>query len=607
MIIALLIGPRFLSAPVNRDVSFGETATFNCIGLGVGIAWTLNIVLSCTAMSCNQSGLSVNECRSETAEVNSTLVIDTSQLEVKVETTYTIQCILQRPGGNGDLISSASLRIRLTNLTVPVSSGANNITAIIGTVVASFIIVIFIIICIIAIIVVRRRRNASKFPIYEDTGMYTECIVADHAGLVMSSIGRFNTEEAHVYDRISNCSFSHSSQPHTYESVPEYENVLLPGFLDNPEGTHHCGIYEVIARYEKVPNADIAHILRQAFLETQQVYDVIARYERVPHVNMAQILKQISRPSEERAHAVQMYEEMSAYERVPHVDMAQILNQISRSSDERTHVQMYEETSVYERVPQADMAQILNQISRSSEERAPVQMHEETSVYERVPQADMAQILNQISRSSEERAHVQMHEETSVYERVPHVDMEQILNQISRSSEERAHVQMHEETSVYERVPQADMAQILNQISRSSDERAHVQEMSAYERVPHGDVTDMNPYKLYTSRVSGSGIDTGYSDYERAQVYEQITGYEQVPVADIAQIVSTHVTRCSAPNMDLPEVNMPQNAQSRELITAVCEQDMIPASAKVPSLQAPLYTRTQCSDEDSPVSLSAGV
>ena len=113
----------------------------------------------------------------------------------------------------------------------------------------------------------------------------------------------------------------------------------------------------------------------------------------------------------------------------------------------------------------------------------------------------------------------------------------------------------------------------------------------------------MNSYELYTSRVSGSGIDTGYSDYERAQVYEQITGYEQVPMADIAQILSTHATRCSTPNMVIPEVNI---AQPRELITAVCGQDMITASATVPSLQAH-SKRTQCSDEDSPISLSAGV
>ena len=696
-LVIIVIG--FFSAPMDQDVSFGENATFNCIGLGVvGIRWTFNTILSCTAMSCNQSGFSVvNERTSETVEstVESTLVIDTSQLEAEVETTYTIQCILQLPG---DLILSASLRVRLANSTVPVTSGANNITAIIGAVVASVIIVVFVIIIIIAIIVVTKSKRRNEFPMYEEIGMYTKCIVANHEydkinDLMPNSSERFNTEAAHAYDRISNCSYSHSSQPHAYESVPEYENVLVPGLLDYPEGTRHYGIYEAIARYEKVPNADmthilrqasletqqvyeviaryekvpdadiahilrqasletqqvyeviarydkvpdadIAHILRQASLETQQVYEVIARYERVPHVDMAQILNQISRSSEERAH-FQMYGEMSAYERVPQADMAQILNQISRSSEERAHVEMYEfeETSVYERVPHVNMEQILNQISRPCEERAHVQMYEETSVYERMSQADMAQILNQISRSSEERAPVQMFEETSVYERVPHVNMEQILNQISRLCEERAHVQMYEETSVYERVPQADMAQILNQISRSSEERApvqmfeeksayervphvnmdqilsryseeraRVQEMSAYERVPHADVTDMNPYKLYTSSVSGSGIDTGYSDYERAQVYEQITGYEQVPVADIAQILSTHATRCSAPNIEIPEVNMPQNGQSHELITAVCEQDMIPASAQV----APLYTRTQCSKEVSPVSLSAGV
>ena len=576
---------------MDQDVSFGETATFNCIASGVGIeiTWTFNNILSCTAMSCNLSGLSVNESRSETASdstVNSVLVVDTSQLEV--ETTYTIQCILQQPipSGNGDQFSSASLRV--TNSTEIVSSRGSGITGIIiGAVVASLIIVVFIIIGIIAIIVVTKsKRRRNEFPMYEEIGMYTKCIAANHEydkinDLMPNSSGRFNTEAAHVYDRISNCSFSYSSEP-------EYENVLLMGLLDYPEGTRRYGIYE------KVPDVDMAHIVRQASLEAQQMYEVIARYERVPHVDMAQILKQISRSSEERAH-VRMYEEMSAYERVPHVDMAQILNQISRSSEERAHVRMYEEMSAYERVPHVDMAQILNQISRSSEERAHVRMYEEMSAYEQVPQVDMAQILKQISRSSEERAHVRMYEEMSAYERVPHVDMAQILNQISRS---RVHLQ---EMSAYERVPHVDMAQILNQISRYREERAHVQEMSAYERVPHADVTDMNPYKLYTSRVSGSGVDTGYSDYERAQVYGQITGYEQVPVADIAQIVSTHATkyRCSAPNMEIPEVNMPQNA----LITAVCEQDMIPASAQV----APLYTRTQCSKEDSPVSLSAGV
>ena len=593
---------------MDQDVSFGEIATFNCIGLGIGITWTFNNILSCTAMSCNQSGLSVNERRIELAEVNSNLVIDTNQLQVEVETTYTIQCILTESTVDP---ASASLRVRLANSTVPVSSEANNNTAIISAVVASFIIVVFIIIGIIAIIVVRRRMNASEFPIYEEIDMYAKCIVADHKydkinDLMPSSSGRFNIEAAHVYDRISNCSISHSSQSHAYESIPEYENV---GLLDYPEGTRHYGIYEAIARYEKVPNADMTHILRQASLETQQVYEVIARYERVPlvHVDMAQILNQnlITTRCEERAHA-HMYGEMPVYERVPQADMAQILNQISRSSEERAHVQMYEETSAYERVPHVNMAQILNQISRSSEERAHVQMHEEMSAYERVPQADMAQILKQISRSSEERAHVQMYEEMSAYERVPHVNIDQILNQISRPCEERAHA---EETSAYERVPHVDMAQILN-ISRSIKKRTDVQEISGYERVSHAHIShnlqasyDMNPYKLYTSRVSGSGIDTGYSDYERAQVYEQITGYEQVPVADIAQILSTHATRSSTPNMDLPEVNMPQNAQSRELITTVCEQDMIPASAHV----APLYTRTQCSKEDSPVSISAGV
>ena len=91
---------QIISRPMRQDVPFGNTASFNCVGYGsfLDITWRFDFPpeeqVMCSRESCDHTALAYSERpRSDNLIMNTTLEIDTSQLELGV---YSILCILQQ-------------------------------------------------------------------------------------------------------------------------------------------------------------------------------------------------------------------------------------------------------------------------------------------------------------------------------------------------------------------------------------------------------------------------------------------------------------------------------------------------------------------------------
>ena len=106
--------------------------------------------------------------------------------------------------------------------------------------------------------------------------------------------------------------------------------------------------------------------------------------------------------------------------------------------------------------------------------------------------------------------------------------------------------------------------------------------IARYERVPHADINLILRQAACENgnMISSNGCDFDcHNLYERAQVYGRITGYEQVPMVDIAQILSYHAhsavpqhivtptTPCSVvPYEQIPLYEQSHNSERTEVL-----------------------------------------
>jgi hypothetical protein len=352
-----------------------------------------------------------------------------------------------------------------------------------------------------------RRRKAAQ--------------LAKEFGVLELNVMHYDNIPDHVYDRISNYHVSDAG----YESV--LGGVGKDMYMKIDDHYEQILEYELIARYQKIPDNDIARILNLSLeyehpgimITPYHTLEYGAAYGKVP----------------EKDTAPQQRDDESRYEMVPHVNVAELLREAAMTLDGED---FYETAQTYERVPDASVTQILRQaafehVCRRAQihntqllREFPDGVYERAQVYEKVPLCNIAQILERTATSSCEE---NCYGKVQTYEKVPDFDL--LLLRAPGGEK------LYESAQTYEKVPTVNIAQILRNLSYGEETYGRCRGIqNAYLealQLPGDGASQLN--KNCNEKVQNGGVtDMGQNaenHYESAQVYEK------VPQVDLAQLL----------------------------------------------------------------------